>query len=134
METPQGMLGRLSEKIIGWVALALIVGLGVAVWQMPAETKGAVWSGIWRSAAWLGIAAIVPWSARLFIRRVLEVGENWAGVALLAGYSAADIVAGIMLMTVWPTGGWSWFGCFALLGLAGTYNYLVTEYVAETAG
>lgn len=134
METSQGMLGRLTEKVIGWVALALIVGLGIAIWQMPAESKAAVWSGVWRSAAWLGIAAVLPWSARFVIRRIIEIGSNWASFGLLVGFSAADVVAGVLLMTVWPGGGWAWFACVALLGVAGSYNYLVTEYLAEMNG
>ena len=31
-------------------------------------------------------------------------------------------------------GGWFWFASLAALALAGTYNYLVTEYLSEMAG
>ena len=37
-------------------------------------------------------------------------------------------------LEVYPNGGWFWFACLAALSLAGTYNYLVTEYLSEMAG
>jgi len=135
MEIPGGgILGRLGEKVLGWVALALLVGIGIGIWQMPGATKAAVWSGIWRTTAWVAIAAALPWSARLFIRRVAEVGSNWAGAGLIAAFLVGDLVAAMFLMTGWPSGGWGWFAGLAALGVAGTYNYLVTEYLAERSG
>ncbi len=134
MEVPGGLLGRLGEKILSWIALGALIFLGIAIYQMPAETRAAIWSGIWRTLLWLGIAAAVPWSARLFIRRVLEAGTNWSGAALIAALTVADVIAGWVLLTDWPASGWGWLALFGALGLAGTYNYLVAEYLAETAG
>ncbi|HMQ17421.1 MAG TPA: hypothetical protein PKC49_15770 [Phycisphaerae bacterium] len=135
MEIPGGgVLGRLGEKVLGWIALALLIAIGVGIWQMPAETKGAIWSGLWRSIVWLAAAAALPWSARLLIRRVLEQGTNWAGAALIGGYTLGDVVLGVLLMTGWPSGAWGWLACLGALGVAATYNYLVTEYVAEASG
>ena len=84
MEVPGGgILGRLSEKVIGYIALAIVVLVGIAIYQMPAETKGVIWSGIWRTIVWVLLAAGVPWSAALFIRRITEINTNWAGVGLV---------------------------------------------------
>ncbi len=80
------------------------------------------------------IAAALPWSAKAFIGRVLGAGTNWAGVALIAGYTLMDVLAGRILMGAWPGSGWGWLAALAALGIAGSYNYLVTEYVAEQAG
>jgi hypothetical protein len=135
METPGGgVLGRLGEKVLGWIALALLIAIGVGIWQMPAETKGAIWSGLWRSVVWVAAAAAVPWSARLFIGRVLEQGSNWAGAALIVSYTVIDLVLGVCLMTGWPAGAWGWLAGLGALGAATTYNYLVTEYLAEMSG
>ncbi|MBI5863217.1 MAG: hypothetical protein HZB38_01635 [Planctomycetes bacterium] len=128
------MLSRLTERILGWVGLAVVVLVGIAIYQMPAETKSAIWSGFWRSLVWLAVAAAVPWSAALYIRRVVEFGSNAAGVLLVAGLSVVDVVAGIVLMSEWPSGGWSWAAAIGAVGVAGTYNYLVAEYLAERAG
>lgn len=129
-----GILGRVGERVLSWIALALIVAGGVAIWQMGPAARGAIWSGIWRTTAWVVFAAAVPWASRLVIRRVMEAGTNWAAVALLGALLVLDIVAALVLMTAWPSGGWGWMACLGALALVGTYNYLVTEYLAQTAG
>lgn len=134
METSPGLFSRLGEKVLGWIALALLIALGVAVWQTPAATKAAIWSTAWRTAAWLALAALAPWATRPFMRRLVDAGTNWAGIAVLATLTAFDLVAAFALMSSWPGGGWSWFLCLGLLALAGVYNYLVAEYLAEQAG
>jgi uncharacterized membrane protein len=134
METRVGILGRVGERVLGWIALGLLIFVGIAIYQMPTETKQAIWSGIWRSIVWFALIAAIPWSAKLYIRRVLEIGSNWASVALIAGLVLADIIAGLMLITGWPDGFWGWISVIGALGIAGTYNYLVTEYLAEMAG
>jgi hypothetical protein len=132
--TGGGILGRLGEKVLGWVALALIVLLGVGIWRMGPEARGAILDGIWRTLCWIVVAAALPWSARLFIGRLLAVGSNWAGFGLLAVFAVVDVVAGLALMGGLPTGGWGWFAGLAALAVAGTYNYWVAEYLAETSG
>ena len=135
MEVPGGgILGRVSEKVLGYVALAIVVLVGIAIYQMPAETKGAIWSGIWRSIVWVVLAAGVPWTAALFIRRVLEISSNWAGLGLVGGLTLVDLILGIALMTGWPSGGWTWAAAIGAMAVATTYNYLVAEYLADTSG
>jgi hypothetical protein len=83
---------------------------------------------------WVVIVAAVPWSAKLFIRRILEAGTNWAAVGLLGGLMAVDVIAALLLMTGWPGSVWSWLAAIGVLAVVGTYNYLVTEYLSEMAG
>ena len=132
--TGGGILGRLGEKTLGWIILGLLIFLGIAIWQMEPETRAAIWGGIWRTAVWVAIAAAAPWSAKLFIRRILEAGTNWVGLGLLGGLMAVDVVAALLLMTGWPSSVWSWLAAIGVLAVAGTYNYLVTEYLSEMAG
>lgn len=129
-----GILSRVSERVISFIAIGFLILLGVAIWQMDPATRGAIWSAIWRTGVWLVIAAAIPWSARLFISRILEMGTNWASVGLLAGLLVLDLIAAALLMTGWPSGGWGWVAALAALAVAGTYNYLVTEYLAFKAG
>lgn len=134
METSSGgILGRLGEKVLGWIALALIVLAAIGIWQMGPERRGAILAGVWHTLMWLVIVAAVPWLANLFIKRLLEIGENWVGLVLLAAFFVVDLVAGYLLMTGWPSGMWSWTAVVAALGVAGTYNYLVVEYLADMA-
>lgn len=134
MEISGGILGRLGEKILGWIALALIVAAGIALWQMGADGRGALWSAVWRTAAWLVIAAALPWSARFFMSRVLAVGENWAGAALIAVYTLVMLLVGLVLIGGLPSGGWGWTASLAAIGASGAYNFLVCEYLAESLG
>ena len=135
MEAPRGgILSRLAEKALGWVVLGLLIALGVALWQMGPARRMAIWSAVWRTAAWVVIAGGLPWVTRFFIKRILAVGSNWAGAVLLVALTAVDAVAGLILLRGWPAGGWGWLAALAALALAGTYNYLVSEYLSEEAG
>ncbi|MGE0480071.1 MAG: hypothetical protein AB7Q17_06320 [Phycisphaerae bacterium] len=132
--TGSGLLSRVGERVLSWLALGALIALGVAIWQLAPETKAAIWSGIWRTGAWLAIAALVPWGVRPVIRRVANADTNWAGLGLLAVLLAVDLVAAAMLMTALPAGVWSWILALAALALVCTYNYLVAEYLAERFG
>jgi uncharacterized membrane protein YhaH (DUF805 family) len=128
-----GILGRLSEKVLGWIALGLLIALGFAIYQMGEDGRAALWSGIWRTIAWLLFVAALPWVTKLFIRRLLDAGTNWAGAALIGGYIVVDAVFGLILLGGWPGGGWGWVASLAALAVAGTYNFLVSEYLADQA-
>jgi|GEM_PF-972459 len=128
-----GILGRLGEKVLGWVALVILLLVGWSIYQMPAETKKAILSGLWNMILWVVIAAALPWGAKLFMSRLMEIGENWVGLALVAGLTVVDLVAGLIFIGGLPSGGWTWFAAIGALAVAGTYNYLVAEYLAETA-
>ena len=219
METSGGILSRLGEKMLGWIGLALLILIGVAIWQIGPVGRQTIWQGAWRTVFWIAIAAALPWSAKFFIRRILDSGTNWAGVGLLAAFLAVDLGAGLLMLSgcdssiqatrlavieeeggdesrqesALPTappsadttgvvrealatvaegaadiaertaerlrgeetaeevaaaaeaqaaedekssghGGWFWFACVAALALAGTYNFLVTEYLSDMAG
>ncbi len=134
MERTPGLLSRIAERVISWIALGLLLALAWAVWSMAPETRRAILDGIWRTIVWLAIAAVVPWSARLYITGVLEAGSNWASLALIAALTAVDVLAGVLLMTDWPHGFWAWLAAITAVACAAAYNYLVAEYLAETAG
>lgn len=129
-----GILGRLGEKILGWIALLLLLLLGYGVYRLGPEGRGAILSATGRIVLWIVIAIALPWVTRFFIRRVLEVGANWAGLALIAALTLIDIVVGLILMGGWPAGFWGWLVALAVVAAAATYNYLVAEYVAERYG
>ncbi len=131
--TGDGILGRLGEKILGWIALGVLILIGVWIWYIGPEGRGNIWSWVWRCSTWLVIVAAVPWITRVFIARILDVSSNWAGLVLLAALIAVDAIAGVCLMERWPTGWW-WLAALATLAVAGTYNYLVAEYLSEQSG
>jgi hypothetical protein len=135
METKVGgILGRLGEKTLGWIILGLLILAGIGIWQAGPEWRATMWSRIWRTTVWVVIVGAVPWSAKLFIRHVVDAGTNWASAGLLAGLFVVDLIAALLLMTGWPGGVWGWLIGLAALAVAGTYNYLVTEYLSEMSG
>ena len=78
----------------------------------------------------IAAARLVP----RFLRRVLEFGSNWAGFVLLALFLLVDIVVGLVLLQRWPSSGWGGVAGLAAVAIAGTYNFLVAEYLSEQAG
>lgn len=135
METTRGgILGRLAEKTLGWIILGVLILIGIGIWQAGPEWRAAMWSRLWRTAVWLLLVTALPWSAKLYIRQVLAAGTNWASVGLLVGLFACDLLAGLLLLTGWPASVWGWLVGLGALAVAGTYNYLVTEYLSEMAG
>ncbi len=134
METRGGILSGVAERMLAWVGFALLLVIGFAIYNIPAATKQAIWDGIWKTIFWLVIVAALPWSGRLFIKRVVEVGENWAGLAMIAAFVLVELLVGWFLLTSWPGSGWGWLALIAAVAVAGTYTYLVSEYLAEMAG
>lgn len=133
METSGGFFSRVAEKVVGWIALALIVAAGIAIWQAGPQWRGAIWSTAWRTTAWFGLATVLPWTAWFYVGVVLRTSSNLAGVGVIAALCLVDVLLAAALMTGWPQGGWGWLGGLAALGLAGTYNFLVVEYLADRA-
>lgn len=129
-----GILGRLGEKVLGWLALAALLGLGFAIYQMGPQARGAILDGAAKTLFWIVLCAALPWSSWFFIRRLLAFGTNWAGFALLAGFLLIEVLVGLYLLGGPPAGGWGWLASLAAVAVAGTYNFLVTEYLAEQYG
>lgn len=134
MEKPSGILGRVGERVLAGIVFVVLIAVGIGIWRLGPAGRAALLSGLWRGLLWLAIAAVLPWCSRLFMRRVLEISSNWAGVILLATFTLIDVVAGLVLLGGLPHGGWGWLLALAALVGAGTYNYLVSEYLAEQAG
>lgn len=133
METSGGgILGRLSEKVLYLIAIAALVLIGFGIWDMGPQGRQAALNWLWNAVVWLVVALGLPWSAKLYIRRVLDAGANWVGLGLLAGLTLFDMLLGFFLFG-WPAGGWSWLLGIGVAALAATYNYLVVEYLAQMA-
>lgn len=124
----------MAERVLSGVAFVIVIAIGWSIYQMPAATKKAILAGIWYTIVWLVLSGALPWSTKLFVTRILELGSNWAGVALIGGFTLINIVLGLVFLGGFPSGGWSWFASLGAIAVVGTYNYLVTEYLADMAG
>lgn len=132
--TGGGILGRLFERILGWIALALLLAAAFGIYRLGPVGRQALLDGFWKALVWLMLVATLPWTARFYMSRLLEFRTNWAGLILLAAFVLVEALVGLLLLGGWPSGGWSWFAALAALAVAGTYNFLVAEYLAEQAG
>ncbi|MDX2198032.1 MAG: hypothetical protein SF069_03570 [Phycisphaerae bacterium] len=129
-----GILGRLGEKVIGWIAFGLLALGAYGIYSLGPEGRGAIATAAGRIAMFAATVLVLPWLTRFFIKRLLSIGENWVGLALIAGLTLIDLVVGLWLLGGLPIGFWGWLISLAIVGLMASYNYLVCEYLAETLG
>ena len=129
-----GILGRLGEKVLGWIAFGLLALGAYGVYSLGPQGRGAIAAAAGRIAMFVGLVVVLPWFTRFFIKRLLAIGENWVGLALIAGLTLIDLFVGLWLLGGLPSGFWGWLICLTILGLLATYNFFVCEYLAETLG
>ncbi len=131
------MIAGLAKFVGAKVLTAVLVVVGIMIviwyWQLPAESKQAIWTALKLGLLWIGFAAVLPWALFFVPPLVLRAESNLAGVAVLLGYLALDVLAALWLAG-WQVGsaaGWA----VLILGFlaAGVYNFLVSEFVASRA-
>lgn len=130
------MIEAMGKYVGGKVVTAAIIIASFMVivwyWNLPQESKEAIWGTLKGGVVWIGFAAIFPWATFFMPIRVVQSESNKIGVALLIGYLLCDI------LFAWYLCGWDFpsatmaqgvivIGCLA----AGFYNFLVCEFVAE---
>lgn len=127
-------LKTVGGKIVaGLVALAAIVS-GISWWQTDAATRQSILSGTGKIGGWLGVVLLVPWASFFVIARVAKMERNAAGAALVLGYTAIE--AGVLAWLFdWSiAGGTAWVFYAAAVLLAGVYNLLTCDWIAEKVG
>ena len=124
-------LKTVGAKIVGGlVALAVVVS-AIAWWQTEPATRDAILSGAGRIAAWFGVVLLVPWASFFLIGRVAKRESNAAGAALVLGITAVE--AGVLAWLFdWSiAGSTAWVFYTAAVLLAGVYNLLTCDWIAE---
>ena len=123
------------ESTLGKVvtaALALgVVALGIGWWRMEEATQAAILGGVGATLAWLLVVLALPWASFLAVGWVGRQGSNAAGVALVVGLTLAELGLLTWLFGGSFGGGVGW--AFAAAGtlLAGVYNLLACDWIAE---
>jgi hypothetical protein len=119
-----------SKVVTGIVALAVVIG-GITWWQTPPETRDAILTATGRILAWLGIVVVLPWASVLLVGWVAKKDSNAAGMWLVGGMTAAEalLLAWLLEWSISGAAGWTFF----LLGVvvAGAYNLLICDWLAE---
>lgn len=128
------LLKSVTGKVVaGAVALAVVAG-GISWWRMDESTRQALLSGTGRIVSWLGIVLLLPWATFFLTTWVARRERNSAGAALVAGYTIVEAVL-LGWLFGWEVPGataWTFFVVGVLL--AGVYNLLVCDWIAERLG
>jgi len=123
----KGIGGKIAA---GAVALAVVAG-AISWFQMPSAQRDAILSNVGRAGAWLGVVLLLPWATFFVIGRIARLESNAAGAGLVFAYTAAE--AGLLAWLFGFTGGgptgWTLFAAAVLL--AGVYNLLACDWIAE---
>lgn len=127
-------LKTVSGKIIsGLVVLAVIAG-GISWWQMEPQTRSMLLGGAGKIVAWVLIVTAVPWATFFLIARAARMDSNLAGGVLVLSYTLIEalLLAWLFDWTLGSTTAWGFF--IAALLLAGVYNVLTCDWIAEKMG
>jgi hypothetical protein len=124
-------LKTVTGKVISGVCGLVVVIAGISWWRMDPATKHMLLSGTGKIVSWGGVVLLVPWATFFLIGWVGRRDSNAAGAALVLGYTALEA-----MMLAWlfdwrlpgPTA-WSFFAVGALV--AGVYNLLACDWIAE---
>jgi len=119
-----------GKVVTGVVVLAVIVG-AVSWWQMEPATRDAILSGTGKIAAWLGCVLLIPWASFFLIGRVARTESNGAGAALVGGMTVIEAAVLAWLFNWSVSGAMAWVFYAAAVLLAGVYNLLACDWIAE---
>jgi predicted tellurium resistance membrane protein TerC len=118
-------------KILGGLVSLAVVAAAISWWRTsPAEREAAI-GATERMAAWCGIVLLVPWASFFLIAWVSRFQRNEAGAALVLVITAAELalLAALFHWSIQGTLAWSGFVLGGLV--AGVYNLLMCDWIAE---
>ena len=124
-------LKTVTGKVVSGICGLVVVIAGLSWWRMDAATKQMLLSGTGKIVSWFGVVLLVPWATFFLIGWVGRRDNNAAGAALVLGYTALEALMLAWLFD-WHMPGataWSFFAVGALV--AGVYNLLACDWIAE---
>lgn len=121
-----------GTKVVTTLCAIAAVGAGIWFWRHP-EDLHTLWTMVRLTLAWIGLAAVLPWTSYLMVPWVLRRESNAASMGLLAGYLVLDVGAGLWLCGWHVSGALSWVVLILGFIAAGAYNFVVCESLARQA-
>ena len=125
------LLNSITGKVTaGVVALAVIAG-GISWWQMEPDTRQMLLRGTGKIAAWFGVVLFLPWVSFFVTTWVAKRESNVVGAMLVAGYTIIETLLLAWLFDWTLPGATAW--TFLIVGMlvAGAYNLLACDWIAE---
>ena len=124
-------LKTVTGKVISGIAGLVIVLAGISWWRMDPATKEMLLSGTGKIVSWFGIVMLAPWATFFLSGRVGKMDSNAASAVLVLGYTVLEALV-LLWLFGWHLPGttaWSFFAVGTLV--AGVYNLLVCDWIAE---
>ena len=127
MDFLKGIAGKV---VTGLVALA-VVAAGISWWQMDPATRQSLLSGSGKIVSWAGVVLVVPWAIFFVVARVAKLESNLAGAMLVGALTLLEVLLLVYLFNFSVPTATAW--TFIVLGglLAGVYNLLTCDWIAE---
>mgnify|MGYP000725347478 CR=1 FL=1 len=121
----------LAERLVGLVALLLVIGLLVLLWQhrdvLPTlGDMGLFFLGL---LLWLAIATILPWATFFLVGWANKAESNLPAVFLLLAWALVDAALAWWLVRGWPVAGQLVCAVVAFLA-GGLYNLIAANQIA----
>jgi FtsH-binding integral membrane protein len=119
-----------SRVLTAGVVLAVATA-GLAWWRVGPETQGEILRTVGRMAGWFGLVLSLPWATFFLTLWAARADTNAAGAALVVGYTALEVLllGWLLGFSIGGAGGWVAFTAAVLL--AGLYNLLACDWIAE---
>ena len=124
-------LKTVGGKIVGGLVALAVIACAVSWWQMEPTPRQAILSGTGKIAAWFGVVLLVPWASFFLIGRVARKERNSAGAALVLGFTAVEAAVLAWLFDWSIAGPAAWVFYAAAVLVAGVYNLLTCDWIAE---
>lgn len=130
MDLLKGIAGKI---VTGLLALAVLAG-GISWWQMEPASRQDVWAFCQKALIWGGFVLFLPWAACLVVAWIARKDSNAASLGLVIGLTLLDAVMLGWLANLSSLGTMQWIGAIVGLLIAGVYNLLSSDWIAERMG
>ena len=125
------LLKTVTGKVVAGAVTLAVVAAGISWWQMDPAMRQMLLSGTGKIISWLGVMLLLPWATFFVTTWVAKLESNAAGAGLVAAYTLLEAVLLAKLFNWEIHGATAWTFVVAGTLLAGVYNLLVCDWLAE---
>lgn len=117
-------------KVLGAVVFVASAMALIWYWQLPPESKAAIWEALRDGLVWIAFVTVWPWALFFVPAVAVRAESNLFSALMLLGYWAADIFVALWLAGWRVSGALAWAVLSVGFLAAGVYNFVVCEYLA----